>query len=273
MLSRAAGDMMGAMAFSRYAAVPAVDFVSAFASLAAELATTLDAGDMGARVPACPRWSTYDLVVHLGNVHSWAATIVETGSSTPSQNDEPSSRRPRDVRDWYVGKAGDLLTVLRDADPAEACWTFSAADRTKGFWQRRQAHETLVHLVDVHQASGGTTDVPAGLAADGVAEVLEVFLPRMHARGRRADLVAPLLLSTTDTDDTWLLTPGGPDVPPEHRAVSGSDLVDRGTDLVTASAADLMLLLWKRVSPDAPGVTLDGDRRRLVRFLESPLTP
>ncbi|HEU4515301.1 MAG TPA: maleylpyruvate isomerase family mycothiol-dependent enzyme [Nocardioidaceae bacterium] len=261
------------MAFSRYAAVPAVDFVSAFATLAAELGTALESCDVGARVPACPRWSTYDLVVHLGNVHAWAATIVETGKSTPSQNDEPRSHRPRDLSEWYVGKAGDLLAVLRDADPHAECWTLSPADRTKGFWQRRQAHETLVHLVDLHQASGSTTDVPARLAADGVAEVLEVFLPRMHARGRHADLTAPLLLSTTDTDDTWLVTPGGPGAPPESRPVGGSDLVDRGTDLVTATAADLMLLLWKRVSPDQAGVTLDGDRGRLLRFLESPLTP
>ena len=261
------------MAFSRYAAAPPVDFVSAFAAFAADFASSVRSCDLRERVPACPRWSTYDLAAHLGNVHGWAATIVETGSSTPTQNDEPASRRPQDVSDWYVGKAGDLLAVLRDAHPDEACWTFSPGHRTKDFWQRRQAHETLVHLVDLHQASGGTTEVPAELAADGIAEVLDVFLPRMHARGRRADLVAPLLLSTTDTGDTWLLTPKGRDAPPGARRVTGTDLVDGGTDLVTAPAADLMLLLWKRLPADAPGVTLDGDRGRLLRLLGSPLTP
>lgn len=263
--------MMVAMASSRWAAAPALDFVSVFASAAAEVATILPSADMAAPVPACPAWSTYDLVVHLGNVHAWAATIVETGRSAPQQDDRPASRRPRAVADWYLGKAGDLLAVLRAADPERECWTFSAADHTQGFWQRRQAHETLVHLVDLHQARGSTADLPAAVAADGVAEVLEVFLPRMHARGRHADLRSPLLLHASDTGDTWLLAPG--DGPPTVQRVEDTHLVDHGTDLVVAGAGDLMLLLWGRLRPDAPGVTLDGDRTRLLSFLGSRLTP
>jgi uncharacterized protein (TIGR03083 family) len=175
------------------------------------------------------------------------------------------------VADWYVGKAGDLLAVLRDADPDDDCWTFSTRHHTKAFWPRRQAHEALVHLVDLHQSQGRTTDVPASLAADGVAEVLEVFLPRMHARGYPADLAAPVLLNAADTGDTWLVSPSG-DGPPSFRHVGDTDLVESGVDLVTGSAADLDLLLWKRISTDAVGVTLDGDRGRLLRFLGSPLT-
>jgi hypothetical protein len=34
-----------------------------------------------------------------------------------------------------------------------------------------------------------------------------------------------------------------------------------------------MLLLWKRLSPDHPALTLDGDRDRILAFLRSPLTP
>ncbi len=271
--------MIEDMGSSRYAAGPAVDHVAVFASVAAGFAATLRTCDMRAPVPGCPGWTSYDLAVHLGNVHAWAATVLETGERAATQHDQPPSRRPREVADWYLGKAGDLLVVLRAADPERPCWTFSATDRTQGFWLRRQAHETVVHLVDLHQAREGTADlrelVPAevgpSLAADGVAEVLEVFLPRTHARGRPADLEAPLLLSASDTGHTWLLVPRAGEAP-EVRLVDGDELVDAGTDLVTAPAADLMLLLWKRLPVEAASVTLDGDVDRLRRFLTSPLT-
>lgn len=258
------------MAPPGHAAAPALDLVAAFARAASEVAETVPSCDMAAGVPACPGWTSYDLVVHLGNVHAWAATVVETRRRAPLLDDHPPSRRPRAVAEWYAGKAEDLLAVLKEARPDQECWTFAAGRQDQGFWLRRQAHETLVHLVDLHQTIGRTTDVPADQAADGVAEVLEVFLPRMHARGRPADLAAPLLLHATDTGDTWLLTPT--DGPPQVRHVTDTDLVDDGTDLVRAPAATLMLLLWRRVSPEDADVDLDGDRERLLRFLRSPLT-
>ena len=259
------------MAFSRYAG-SRVDFVSAFATTADEIAETIPSLDMQAAVPACPRWSTYDLVRHLGNVHAWAATIVETGRRASEQNDEPTSRRPRAVARWYAGKAEDLLQVLGAADADQECWTFSQAHRTQAFWPRRQAHEALVHLADLRQTHGRTPALPAELAADGVAEVLEVFLPRMHRRGRGASLEAPLLLHAADTGDTWLLTPAV-DGAPTSQQVDGADLVDTATDLVTGPAADLMLLLWKRLPEEHASLTLDGDRTRILGFLASPLTP
>lgn len=251
----------------------AVDFVGAYAFAAAELVEAIPSCDMAARVPACPGWSTYDLLLHLGNTHAWAATIVETGQEVPEQNDRPGSRRSKAVAQWYAGKAEDLYQVLRAARPEDPCWTFSAHHSTKAFWPRRQTHETLVHLADLRQASGRTTVLPTRLAADGVAEVLEVFLPRMHARGWSAALDAPLLLSAADTQDTWLLTTPAADGPPLVRRVEPGHLSHSGIDHLGAPAADLMLLLWKRLPPDHPALTLDGDRDRILAFLRSPLTP
>jgi hypothetical protein len=180
--------------------------------------------------------------------------------------------------------------VLRAAHPEDACWTFSDGHRTEAFWPRRQAHETWVHLVDLEQVLGRTSDIPASLAADGVDEVLDVFLPRMHSKGLPARLSAPLLLDATDTDDAWLLTPSesgdgpplverlrddGPGRRGRHLTALGplrDDAPDR-VDAVRAAASDLMLLLWKRRSPDHRSIILDGDRSRLLAFLRSPLTP
>jgi uncharacterized protein (TIGR03083 family) len=251
------------------------DYVAAFAAAAGEVVSTIRRGDMGAGVRACPGWSTYDLVVHLGNVHGWAATILETGAHAPKQEDQPASRKATAVAQWYAGKAEDLLAVLRDSRAADPCWTFAGRDRTVGFWQRRQAHETAVHLADLRWVDGAapalTDTVTPELAADGALEVLEVFLPRMHSRGKSVDLRAPLLVHATDTRDTWMLTPDA-DGPPTVTAVHVDEEVGDHTDLIAAPAASLMLLLWRRLPVEHESVTLDGDRDRILAFLQSPLT-
>lgn len=258
---------------------PSVDFVSAFATASAEFVSAARASDMAVPVKACPGWTSYDLICHLGNVHAWAATIVETGRAATQLDDHPGSHRAKAVAQWYLAKAEDLLAVLRAADPDSPCWTFSAHHHTAAFWPRRQTHETLVHLVDLHRCSGGTTHLPPALAADGVAEVLEVFLPRMHARGHPAHLDGPVLLEATDTGDSWLLTPatdGGPPVVSDPAEAPGPFPVprqrtgQRESGVVSGSAAALMLLLWKRLPADNPALTVQGDPGA---FLASRLTP
>lgn len=254
------------MAAARAVTGSGIDFVSAYTDVAARLVATIPSCDTGARVPACPGWSAYDLVVHLGNIHAWAATIVETRRAAPHQDDHPRAPRAPVVAQWYSGKAEDLLAVLREADPSDECWTFAAGDRTVGFWLRRQTHETLVHTVDLHQSAGRTTDLDPALAADAVAEVLEVFLPRMQARGRPAVLTEPLVVRATDTEDTWTLTPRADGAPAVVRG-------DHADDLVEAPATELMQVLWKRLPYDHDSVRFCGDLDRVLAFLRSPLTP
>ncbi len=259
------------------------DFVEEHAAVAERFAIAVASCDLSVPVPACPRWSTYDLVVHLGNVHAWAATIVETGSRAAEQNDAPSSRRPRVVAEWYAGKAEDLHEVLRAADPARPCWNFAGVDLTTRFWPRRQTHETWMHLVDLDQAARRTTELPPALSTDGIAEVLEVFLPRMHARGYAADLTAPLTIRTLDTDHVWTLQPRA-DGPPLIAVRT-----EPGADLVEGAAADIWQLLWKRAAaPGSPvvgtqrraapplppaAVTYVGNTDRIAAFFASALTP
>lgn len=252
------------------AAGPGIDFVDGFAEAATRFVAAVEACDLGAPVPACPGWSTYDVVVHLGNVHSWAATIVETGLRATEPEEHPRRRRTRVVADWYAGRAEDLLRVLAAADPDEECWSFAPGRTwTKAFWPRRQTHETLVHLVDLDQAARRTTDLPLALAEDGVAEVLDVFVPGMHLVGRPADLGGPVGLRVADTGRVWTVTPRGDEPPlvaPEGEGAWPDDVVE-------AEAAVLLQVLWKRLPPDHPAVHVAGDPDRVLRFLRSPLTP
>ncbi|MGA8211032.1 MAG: maleylpyruvate isomerase family mycothiol-dependent enzyme, partial [Nocardioidaceae bacterium] len=192
----------------------AVGLEAKYADAADRFAVAVGWSDPRSPVPGCPGWSVRELVLHLGNMHAWAATIVETGRCAAEQNDAPrsprSSRGARANRaaQWYRGKAEDLYEVLRHAPPAQPCWTVVDPDGVAGFWARRQLHETTVHLVDLDSACGRATVLDPVVCADGVDEVLAVLLPGRSRQGRPVLLDRPLALVATDTPDRWLLTPG-----------------------------------------------------------------
>lgn len=263
-----------------------LDFSDEFAVAAQWFASHLAHAKMDARVPACPDWSVLDLAVHLGNVHSWAASILETGRAAEMLADEPVSHRPRRVARWYEGRAEDLYAVLRATRADRPCWNFAYGEGVAGFWHRRQAHETLMHGVDLASAAGVPARLPAVLAADGVDEVFSVFLHRMHTRGHPADLSAPLVVRATDAGDAWTLTPVPGDEPRVVRAArpdgAGSgeapgeaSEASRG-DLVEAPAGVLLKLLWKRARLDDPDVRAQlrvvGDDERVSTFFAGRLT-
>lgn len=251
---------------------PAIDWVGGFATAAERFARTVGQVDLGARVPGCPGWTAYDLVVHVGNIHAWAATIVETGRAAPDQDDQPRSRRGRVVEEWYAGKAGDLYEVLRSVDPDRPCWNFADGEGRAGFWRRRQLHETTVHQIDLDAAAGRTTGVPVPLAEDGVDEVLRVMAPRRHRLGEVAALDGPVTLVSADSGRAWTVAPR-PDGPP---AVTDGHGPDPRPDAVEVSgpAGLLYRVLWKRAPHD--GLRVGGGpeaRARAAAYLSSPLTP
>jgi uncharacterized protein (TIGR03083 family) len=267
-----------------------LDHLGRFLDAAEHVATALTDIDLQAAVPGCPGWSTYDLVCHLGNIHAWAATIVETGQSAVEQNDEPAHRRPRTVSQWYAGKAEDLYQVLKATDPTRPCWNFAFGEGVAGFWRRRQLHETTVHAIDLDAARGRTTPVAPLLAEDGVDEVLQVWLHRMHMRGHPAALTVPISVVAEDTGRAWTVSPRPvePDpaapVPPQPRGSAAEAaparfdgpprVADRRhpqADRISAPAEVLYRVLWKRAPVDQ--LTLTGDESRLRAFLDSRLVP
>lgn len=265
-----------------------MDYVAQFAAAAASFADGVAEADLQAAVPACPGWTVRDLVVHLGNVHAWAATIVETGAFARTQGDDPGSHKPRLVSEWYAGKAEDLYRVLRQTAVDRPAWNFAFGTGVAGFWRRRQLHETTIHHVDLVQATGATPTVAADVASDGVDEVLTVMMHRMHDKGHPASLGAPLSLICEDTGRAWTLTPrpeapAGRDepapVPAQPRSTEDPPhgpplVVDRRhpqADQVSAPAAVLYQALWNRAPYD--GLGRFGDQSRIDAFLASRLVP
>ncbi len=231
-------------------------------------------------VPWCGDWTVRDMAVHLADVHHWAAAQARSAEPAPLETDGVG------LAALYESCAAELRATLA-ALPADAPCSTLVGTGAVAFWHRRQLHETLVHLWDLHVAlllahagrtagaSGGVgvrapTDAPiprfelswATLAApevwaDTVDEVATVMYPRQVSLGRCAPLPAALRLTATDTDRTWTLAhePGAPAVE------------------VTGPAAALALLLWRRTLPDDPAVRVTGDAAALGTALGRRLTP
>jgi len=232
----------------------AIDYLRAVRNDGEALAAAARRG-LDPPVPACGGWTVADLVLHTGMVHRHKLEIVRGRLVEPPSPWPPPAPEPAELLGWYEQGLQELLTVLKDADPETRVWTFHRPDQTVGFWPRRMAHETAVHRVDAESAHGQAAPVPAELAADGVGEVLEVFLaPFLEGEpvGGRGESVH---LHATDTEGEWQLRllPAGVQV---ERGHAKGDAAARGT------ASDLLLFLWGRAGAD-----------RLERFGDPTLLP
>ena len=162
------------------------DHIACLRSEGELLAEAAERSPLTAPVPGRPGWRLWDLLAHLGFVHRWATRYVAEGrtEATSGPGEEEIIRlAPADesLVGWFRAGHARLVSVLAAADPATRCWTFMPAPSPLAFWARRQAHETAIHRVDAQLAAaaavpGADLDpFPAGLAADGVDELLTGF--------------------------------------------------------------------------------------------------
>jgi uncharacterized protein (TIGR03083 family) len=207
-----------------------------------------------------------DLVGHLGRIHAWATDILDSGQRTPFTDGPVEELTAGDAARWYTERAARLCEAIEDLEFQEPCWNFSRVHQVRGFWPRRQVHETRMHLFDLDTASGRDRSFDPALSADGVHEVFQVFFPRQATRGLQVELTAPLRVLATDIGMSWLLMPD---------ADQGAKLYPRGGDAPVAevggASSDLLKMLWNR--PTVGEIVGEGDREVVDRFLASPHTP
>ena len=227
-----------------------VDHLNALRGEGAAFAGVLDRADAGLPVPACGEWRLRELAHHLGGVHRWAAAAALGDGTAPSVASPPMP--PDDALADWLREGLDALTVAL-ADQGRPCWTL-AGPATAVWWRRRQALETAVHRVDAERVLGPASPVDPALAADGVAEVVDVLHPRQLRLGRAAVPAAALRLTTDDGQGSWL--------------VAGPSPVTE----ISGPAETLLLLVWGRTDLDDPRLQVE-DRRRAQAVLAEPLTP
>jgi uncharacterized protein (TIGR03083 family) len=231
-----------------------------------------------ASVPRARRWTVRDLVVHVGNVHDWAADVLRSRVEQPQVFDaEPEGigRSYDELLSWYAARADALLDLLLGGEvPDETpVWTFGPPEQAR-FWPRRQAHEVTMHALDAVLAAGEAVDdavlpLDPVLSADGVDEVLTVMMPRVASFVPRPALPGSLRIVATDTGTEWVLAPDG-------RIDHGPTPLAVDTTL-SGPANGLFALLWKRASlaDEGPvlGLQVEGDAAVLGALLAARLTP
>ncbi|UNB50892.1 maleylpyruvate isomerase family mycothiol-dependent enzyme [Mycolicibacterium sp. YH-1] len=212
-------------------------------------------GRLDCSVPSCPGWSVADLVWHVGVVHMFWRMVASNALAGPEAWTEPDRPESADLLSWFRNGVELTATGLAELAPDARAWTWGQRQDVR-FIRRRLAQETTVHCWDLVNAIGCDEPIEQFLAADGVDEFLDEVLP-----GLSHDLGGPtqtICLRARDSGQTWTVSAG-----------AGSIHVTRGAAqadaAVTASAPDLLLLLWRRHSPSQ--LQVDGDIAALQRFL------
>ncbi|WFB05861.1 maleylpyruvate isomerase family mycothiol-dependent enzyme [Streptomyces sp. LX-29] len=219
--------------------------------------------DWNAHVPTCPKWRLRVLVAHVGQELRWFAGVVRTREAAPIP-DPHDATPPADGEQWLRAGADDLVAAVRATGVDTPVWTF-AGPRPARFWLRRATHETTVHRVDAALHAAVPYALPSDLAADAIAEVLELLalpvieslrpgLAKLRGRGET------MRLSATDAEGrSWLVTrtPSGV----RWRPGTGPADVE-----VTGTAQDLLLVLTRRLPPAR--VAVHGELALLDHWLE-----
>jgi uncharacterized protein (TIGR03083 family) len=208
---------------------------------------------LDAPVPSCPDWTVLDLVHHLGAVYEWVrghAARGVTGAPEPRWPDRTGRPAGAAALTWWDDEFAQLMALLDGLDPELPAWNWAPQAKKAWFWHRRMAHETAVHRWDAQMTGGLAEPVEAKLAADGVSEVLDSWLPGGRRRGP-TDRVGVVQLTAVDAGQEWTV---------RLRGDGGVALLDTRTLLdddsrgvravATGNASDLLLSLWGRVRFD-----------------------
>lgn len=215
-------------------------------------------GDLDAQVPTCPDWKLRDLIEHCGFVHRWQTAVVR---DAPSGFPEVDTWRHGPVdgeswSDWFQAGVDAAVEHMRGVDPAEHRWTWFPADQRAGWYHRRTTQETLVHRIDAELTVGAVTDVDPELAADGIAEMCEVFVPSAAGQpiGGNGET---LHLHATDAESEWLIT-----LHDDHAEAERGHA--KGDAAIRGSARDLLLTVWGR--EPIGSVEIFGDQSVVATF-------
>lgn len=226
--------------------------------------------NLAKKIPWSRVWRLEELAHHVGAIHRWATELVATDARRYRPIRDTDDWRPglpaADVAQWLQTGRIHLVSVLAAADPERRVWAWGV-DQHVRFWSRRMTHETGIHRADAELALGLTPTFDPQVAADGMSEFLEnLWKARAWRRGMGALRGEGESVSfvATDVAERWDVerTPAG-----FSWVHATRDRGKRSDVIVTGSASDLYLFVWKRLHPENAGLTVRGDRAGLNHWL------
>ncbi|MCM6773735.1 maleylpyruvate isomerase family mycothiol-dependent enzyme [Nocardia sp. CDC159] len=224
----------------------------------------LDA-DPATPIPTCPDWTLANLVAHVGGGHRWAAAMI-TDRATEFLDfaQVPEIRRPREVAAaaaWLREGARVVIDAIDATGPEVPVWTPFSQPRPSEWWVRRRLHETTAHRADALLALGREVDLDPALAADGISELLGLMAMGSPRFGTPLDEGITLSLHATDDADHWRIRRSGSVI--EWDADTAPTTAE-----LAATAADLFLVLLRRIPVEQPRVRISGDPSVVTTWLE-----
>lgn len=242
------------------------DFVDVMVAAVGRLVEVTEGRD-GVEVPSCPGWKGRDLRAHLANVLLQKVPVLSQPSQTPPDPEDWQRVSPETegLGEVLVAAAGQVARLLRQLGPGVDVWSWARGDMSTTFWARRLAHEAIIHRVDGELTAGITPTVESGLAADGVGEVLHVFLARpgrpLHDDGPPAVVV----MHGSDAPFDWSVQLGADEVVVEPGA-------GRADCRISGPASELYLWSWGRCGLSQSAVSGDASLTRRLRELAARAT-
>ncbi|GJM37898.1 MAG: hypothetical protein DHS20C19_12650 [Acidimicrobiales bacterium] len=248
------------------------EYIECVAAEGDRFAGAADRVELDTTIAACDGWDMRALIRHLGLIHLWAAAHVAFSTDDWLDADdipdmaqywpELGASWPDDEKlvEWYRRTNGNLVRVLQSAPDDHQCFSFLPAPTPVTMWARRQASEIAIHRFDAEQAGGLPTHFEAPFAVDMLDELLSGFAQRPRSTSIAAATAQVLGVRASDVDEHWHLTIDGDRIR-TSRERGDADL------MVTATAAELYLLMWNRA--DESIATLEGDPSVLGLWRES----
>ena len=220
-------------------------------------------------VPSCPGWTASDLLWHLSEVqHFWGSIVAGrlTDRAAVQELERPGDH-PGLLAQFRQSSArlAEALAAAADDVPV---WTWSS-DQSVGFVRRRQAHEALIHRVDAELTAGQSSAVDPNLAADGVAELVELFIGGVPTWATFAPDGTTLRLELNDRSRSWGLALGrmagtSPNTGTTYDLDAAMAEPVTTDNVIRAAAGDLDLWLWGRGGESYLDVS--GDPGMVVRL-------
>src|ERR1019366_5009290 len=142
------------------------------------LARAAESGPLDAPVPGCPGWDVERLLLHIGDVHRWAATIVRERWTERLQRDFEGPAGRDELLAWYREGCAALIETLDAGSSRDDFWFWGPAPNALAFWARRQANETAAHRCDAESARGTITPLTTVDALDALDEWFGLMVRR-----------------------------------------------------------------------------------------------